>query len=123
MAELAKASLAKSGGKKKLDYQHVADVVSSSPPFSFLKDIIPHRMTARTYLRILKRVEVREQDLGRYLVQKEIDEIRRSIEEGGESRDSENDDDEQEDEAVDDEEEEEEEGDEDQEEEMEESED
>lgn len=76
MVHLAKVAMQQSGGKKALDYKQIADVVNREEKFAFLKDVIPHRMTVRTYQQILHKVEAKEKELGRYLTQKELDAIR-----------------------------------------------
>ena len=76
MTHLAKTALQKSGNKKTLDYKQIADVVNSEESFAFLKDVIPHRMPVHTFRKILQRVEEKEEQLGRYLTQKELDAVR-----------------------------------------------
>lgn len=94
VVHLAKTALQKSGNKKTLDYKQVADVVNSEETFAFLRDVIPHRMPAKTFRKILQRVQVEEDRLGRHLKQEELNAIRRTVEgnERGEDQEEEMDD-------------------------------
>ena len=89
---MAKTALHMSGNKKSLDYGHIANVVASTQAFTFLKDVIPHRMPFGMYQAILDRVEAREQEVGRCLTQREIDEIREMCTNGDAQDRSEDDD-------------------------------
>ena len=65
LAVMANTAFEESSSSETLDYNDISKMVESDERFAFLKDIIPPKITVRTYQAILKEVEAKESSLGR----------------------------------------------------------
>lgn len=64
MGHLAQLALGNSRDGKSLEYSDVAKLVNSNEKFSFLRDVVPQKMTVAQYKAILKEVEENEREMG-----------------------------------------------------------